>query len=65
MLAGCKLTACARALRRRSDADQSGGRDRAGAAGQLTPAIVLAVLPTFIGIASVIGFGIGVAVYGF
>ncbi len=33
--------------------------------GQLTPAIVLAVLPTFIGIASAIAFGIGVAVYGF
>lgn len=33
--------------------------------GRLTPAIVLAVLPTFIGIASAIAFGIGVAIYGF
>ena len=32
---------------------------------RLKLAILLAVLPTFIGIAGVIAFGIGVAIYGF
>jgi len=32
---------------------------------RLKLAILLAVLPTFVGIASVIAFGIGVAIYGF
>ena len=32
---------------------------------QLTLATLLAVLPTLVGIASVIAFGIGVAIYGF
>jgi hypothetical protein len=33
--------------------------------GRLVPAILLAVLPTFAGVAAVIAFGIGVAIYGF
>lgn len=32
---------------------------------QITPAILLAVLPTVIGVLSVLAFGIGVAIYGF
>jgi hypothetical protein len=33
--------------------------------GRLTPAIVLVVLPTFVGVAATIVFAIGVAIYGF
>jgi hypothetical protein len=33
--------------------------------GRLTPAIVLVVLPTFVGVAATIAFAIGVAIYGF